>query len=314
MYYLKLFNETLLKFDMNNTITLKIKNIQILSADKKRFPEALQLEVNEETIKEFLEQRIVPKNRTFVKNILEANDLDFRDLKGVIDISKGLSLTDCYWIVTDDSLRFEDYNLFDNNFSSVLSLVAFTGYTSKIKGIATSPEFTTDGALPKAWRRINDEVFLYKGSTEYLKASNGGNEPYSEYYIFQIEKILGIKAIQYDLEKWKGMLASTCRLFTSKEYSYVPIYQASRCKDIVSVHDWCCEHGYEKDFADMILLDSLTFNWDRHLGNFGVIKDNQTGEYVSFAPLFDNGAGLLSDAPVDIFFDDKKFNESMKVV
>ena len=288
MYYLKLFNETLLKFDMDNTITLKISNIQILSADKKRFPEALQLEVNEETIKEFLEQRIVPKNRTFVKNILEANDLDFRDLKGVIDISKGLSLTDCYWIVTDDSLRFEDYNLFDNHFSSVLSLVAFTGYTSKIKGIATSPEFTTDGVLPKAWRRINDEVFLYKGSTEYLKASNGGNEPYSEYYVFQIEKILGIKAIPYDLEKWKGMLASTCRLFTSKEYSYVPIYQASRCKDIVSVHDWCCEHGYENDFADMILLDSLTFNWDRHLGNFGVMKDNSTGEYVSFAPQFLN--------------------------
>lgn len=186
MYYLKLFDETLLKFDMDNTITLKISNIQILSADKKRFPEALQFEVNEETIKEFLEQRIVPKNRTFVKNILEANDLDFRDVKGVIDISKGLSLTDCFWIVTDDSLKFEDYNLFDNNFSSVLSLVAFTGYTSKIKGIATSPEFTTDGALPKAWRRIDNEVYLYKGSTEYLKASNGGNEPYSEYYVFQI--------------------------------------------------------------------------------------------------------------------------------
>ena len=35
MYYLKLFDETLLKFDMDNTITLKISNIQILSADKK---------------------------------------------------------------------------------------------------------------------------------------------------------------------------------------------------------------------------------------------------------------------------------------
>ena len=62
--------------------------------------------------------------------------------------------------------------------------MAFTGYTSKIKGIATSPEFTTDGALPKAWRRIDNSVFLFKGSTAYLKASNGGNEPYSEYYIW----------------------------------------------------------------------------------------------------------------------------------
>lgn len=38
MYYLKLFDETLLKFDMDNTITLKISNIQILSVDKKTFP------------------------------------------------------------------------------------------------------------------------------------------------------------------------------------------------------------------------------------------------------------------------------------
>lgn len=70
MYHLKLFNETLLKFDMDNTITLKITNIQILSADKKRFPEALQLEVNEETIKEFLHRRMIPENRMFIKNRL----------------------------------------------------------------------------------------------------------------------------------------------------------------------------------------------------------------------------------------------------
>ena len=96
-----------------------------------------------------MQQRVVPKNRTFVKNILETQGLDFRDIKGIIDISKGLALTDCYWITKDDNLKFEDYNLYDNNFSEVLSLVAFTVYTSKIKGIATSPEFTTNGALKK---------------------------------------------------------------------------------------------------------------------------------------------------------------------
>ena len=73
MYYLKLFDETLLKFDMDNTITLKISNIQILSADKKRFPEALQFEVNEETIKEFLEQRIVEIEKIMQKFVILHN-------------------------------------------------------------------------------------------------------------------------------------------------------------------------------------------------------------------------------------------------
>ena len=312
MYSLKLYDETLIKFDMDNKITLKVSNIEIVSNDKKMYPEALQEEVTPDTIKEFLEQRIIPKNRTFVKNILEAKDLDLKDVKGVIDVSKGLSLTDCYWIVSDDNLKFKDYNLYDNNFSRVLSLVAFVGNSKKIKNAILSPEFTTDGALPKAWRRINEKVYLYKGSTEYLKATNGGNEPYSEYYINQIEEVLNLNAVKYNLEKWKGMLASTCELFTSKEYSYVPIYQASKSKDIETVHEWCVKNGYEKEFADMIMLDSLTFNWDRHLGNFGVLKNNKTGEYISFAPIFDNGAGLLSDAPSEIFNSKKVFDDYWK--
>lgn len=312
MYSLKLFDKTLIKFNMDNRITLKISDIEIVSDEVKLYPEALQEKVTPDTIKDFLEQRIIPKNRTFVKNILESQGLDLKDIKGVIDVSKGLSLTDCYWIVEDDNLKFNDFNLFDNNFSEILSLIAFTGYTSKIKGIATSPEFTTDGALPKGWRRICNKVFLYKGSTEYLKASNGGNEPYSEYYVYQLEQKLGIKSVEYGLEKWKGMLASTCELFTTKEFSYVPIYQASHSKDIESVHNWCCENDYEEEFADMIMLDALTFNWDRHLGNFGVLKNNETGEYTEFAPLFDNGAGLLSDAPIEIFKSQKQFEDYWK--
>lgn len=133
MYSLKLYDETLIQFDIENKLTLKISNINVISDNQKLFPEILQKEVTGETIKEFLEQRIVPKNRTYAKNILESNDLDLRDIKGVIDISKGLSLIDCYWIVQDESLKFSDYNLYEHNFSTVLSLVAFTGYSSKIK-------------------------------------------------------------------------------------------------------------------------------------------------------------------------------------
>lgn len=312
MYTLKIYDTPLIKFNMENKPTLKIFDIFVVSNDTAIFPEVLKKEATSDTVKEFLQQRIVPKNRTFVKNILESQNLDYRDIKGIIDISKGLSLTDCYWITTDDNLKFADYNLYDNNFSEVLSLVAFTGYSSKVKGITTSPEFTTDGALPKAWRRIEKEVFLYKGSTEYLKTSNGGNEPYSEYYICELEELMKINHVNYDLEKWKGMLASTCKLFTSKDYSYVPIYLASGLKDIDDIYHWCLNNGFAKEFSKMIMLDALTFNWDRHFGNFGVLKDNKTGKYVDFAPIFDNGAGLLSDAPSEIFTNKKAFIEYYK--
>lgn len=309
MYYLKLFDETLISFEMKRELSLKIYDINVISPNIKLFPELLQNEINSDTIEEFLKQRVVPKNRAFVEEILKSQNLNLKDIKGVIDVCKGLSLNDCYWVVDDDNLKFKDYNLYENDFSETLSLIAFTGYTSKIKGIATSPEFTTSGALPKAWRRINNEVYLYKGSTERFKFSNTGYEPYSEYYASQIAERMGVTSIRYDLDKWKGILASVCKLFTSKEYSYVPIWLASQSDKIEDVYDWCVEKGFGEEFSDMIVFDSLILNPDRHLGNFGVIKSNYTGEYVAFAPIFDNGEGLLSKGDIRAFESKKNFDE-----
>ena len=72
----------------------------------------------------------------------------------------------------------------------------------------------------EAWRFVEgDGIYLYKGGTE--GAANTGNEPYSEYYACQIADKMGISCVQYDLENWKGILASKCRLFTDIDTSFV---------------------------------------------------------------------------------------------
>ncbi len=47
-------------------------------------------------------------------------------------------------------------------------------------------------------------------------------------------------------------------------------------------------------FADIFFFDAVTFNTDRHMGNFGYLVDNDTNEIVGAAPIFDNGYGLFS--------------------
>ncbi len=309
MYYLKLFDKTLLTFDMDNVLGLEIKNINIVEKNKNIYPIELQANQNEDTILDFVKSRFIPKNRAFIKQILETAGLNINDIKGIIDVCKGLSLTDSYWIVQDDSLKFDDYNLFDNDFSEILSLVAFTGYSSKVKGLITSPEFTTDGMLPKAWRRIDKEVYLYKGSTEIWHVSNSGFEPYSEYYTSQIEEKLGIEHVKYDLSKWKGMLVSICKLFTSKNISYVPIGKIVKTGGIKAVGEYLESMGLKDKFSDMILIDSLTMNTDRHFGNFGLLRDNNTGEFIDMAPIFDNGESLLCKADPNIFNNKEEFNK-----
>ena len=309
MYYLKIFDTNLISFDIENNLGLQIKNIKVLAENRKLFPINLQEEINEENILNFIKSRTIPKNRAYVHQILESMDLSINDTQGILDVSKGLSLIDCYWIVQDESLKFEDYNLYDNDFSEVLSLIAFTGYSSKIKGLITSPEFTTNGMLPKAWRRINDTVFLYKGSTASWNFSNTGFEPYSEYYASQLLDVMGIEHVKYDLEKWKNMLCSTCELFTSKDKSYIQAGDVVRTGGINEVYKFIKSTGLEKKFANMILFDALTTNLDRHFGNFGFLRDNKTGDIVDFAPIFDNGESLLSKPDPKVFDNKEEFEK-----
>lgn len=300
MYYLKLYDEDLISFDMDNKFGLSVSNIKILSENKDLFPIKLK-EVNESNLIDFINSRIVPKNRAFVNAILESSGLNINDKKSIIDVSKGLSLTDSYWIVKDNTYKFSDYNLFNNDFSSVLSLVAFTGYSSKISDLITSPEYTTNGMLPKAWRRINNGVYLYKGSTYAYHFANTGFEPFSEFYASQVAEKMEISHVPYDIEKWKGMLSSTCPLFTDIDTSFVQIADVVKTGGVKKVYEYLCEIGLEEKFEDMILFDALCMNTDRHFGNFGLLRDNNSGKFVDFAPVFDNGESLLSKAMPSVF-------------
>lgn len=309
MYYLKLYDENLISFNMDNKFGLSISNIKILSSNHFIFPVKLKDEINEQTIEDFISSRIIPKNRAFVQNILEQSGLNINDKKAIIDVSKGLSLTDSYWITNDDTLKYADYNLYDNDFSNILSLVAFTGYSSKIKDLATSPEFSTNGMLPKGWRRINHKVYLYKGSTQSYHFANTGYEPYSEFYASQVAKKMGINHVEYGLSHWKHMLASTCPLFTNIDISYVPICDVVPRGGIKAVYDYIKKLGFTEDFSNMILFDALVMNVDRHFGNFGLLRNNKTGKFIGLAPVFDNGESLLCKALPDVFLNYAEFKK-----
>ena len=309
MYYLKLFNKTLLRFDMDKE--LNVSNIDILCEDIKLFPENLK-EVNSESVKYFILNKLIPKNRANLECFLSVVNIELDDFKAILDYSKGLSIIDAYWITRDDGLRYEDFNLFDNDISKELSLSIFNGTKAKINNTVLSPEFTTNGAIPKCWIKKDDGYYLYKSSTGYLGFANTGNEPYSEYYACQLLKELGIPYIDYDLEMYQNKLVSVCKIFTSKDIAYVPIHLIANIDDIDKAYNWCLEHNLEEAFGDMILFDALIYNHDRHLGNFGIIKDNHTGDILGMAPIFDNGAGLLAYTSLSKFKDLETFENYYK--
>ena len=293
MYYLKHFDENLLSFDMfYDERGFGVENITLLS-DESLLPLGLML--NKEGLVRFIKHRIIPKNRAYADKILAKLSLNHNNLKGIIDISKGLSLNDSYWIAEESfDKSFASINLFENRFSRTLSFLAFTGNSSgSVKGLSSSPELTTNGQLAKGWRRIDGKIFLYKSGTSGF--ANAGLEPYSEFYASQIAEAMGVNHVEYGLAKWKHKLCSTCTLFTSIDLSFVPMGYIVPSGGMAAVMEYLSKLGesFYEPFLDMLTFDAIILNTDRHYGNFGLLIDSKSNKPVAFAPLFDNGAGLL---------------------
>lgn len=301
MFYLKQYNKTLLQFDIaeDNLDGQKVVSIKDVSGSNK-YLLPIGVKPNPESIMKWLRSRIIPKNREYVDSFLAKSGLAHNDIKGILQVCKGLSLNDSYWITLNDDEKFEDYNLYEHDFLKVLSLIAYTGYgSSPAKGFTSSPEFTTAGMLRKGWRRLRGEILLYKGGTS--GAANTGNEPFSEFYASQIAKKMELNHVDYSLARWKGNICSVCKLFTDIDHSYVPIFRFVENYSLRTVAEYIKSLGdsYYNEFVDMLVFDALIYNEDRHFGNFGLIVDNKTNEPCAFAPIFDNGLSLFNYAMID---------------
>lgn len=308
IYTLRLYDTELVKFVMENR-GMEGLVVEVVSADESRrqlMPPGMEL--SDEGIYKWLRRRLLPRNRANVQNIMYALDTSRNDTKGIIDACKGLSLNDSYWVAPEGfGGSFADVNLYENRFSETVMLTAFTGELQGHDAGALSPEPTTNGTLPKAWRRIEDDgIYLYKGGSRNWLST--GQEPYCEYYASQIAEAMGLNAIRYDLEVWEGITASKCALFTDMDTAFIPagrLIRSRYIKDYVDGYD-ALGPEFGEQLRSMFVFDALIFNEDRHFGNFGVLRDNHTGKIVAPAPLFDNGLSLLCNAKEEKFEDFEK--------
>jgi len=307
-YILKQYDIEIMKFEINKEFDGTSTKI-LWTNENYAHLLPLDLKANNESLMKWIKARTIPSNRAYVENFLAKLGLNEKDTKGIIDICKGLSLNDSYWIVDEDFAgTFKKFNLYENPFSNMIAWTAFTGYGSLNRTtFRSSPEFTTNGMLAKCWRRVDGKIMLFKSGTEGF--ANSGKEPYSEFYAYQVAEVMGLNAVQYNLSKWKGKLCSTCELFTDIETSYISIGRLVNEGGVKAVLKYYKELGeeYYQNTVDMFVFDALICNTDRHFGNFGVLIDNKTNKIISTAPIFDNGLSLFNYAMDDDLKDLKSY-------
>lgn len=245
-------------------------------------------------IEQWVDARNYAKHKDHFQAMLKDWQMDTVD--GFLQVSHALGLNDTLWVKPEAStLRWADVSLYTNPFDDVAARTAFETGLYGLQLSSTSPEFTAEGSYPKCWRRGPDGILLYKrGSTGF---SNTGLEPYSEFMAARIAGMMrDVRVVEYGLSKFKGRLCSTCRSFTDESTGFIPavkLLPRNAAHNMANALDLCRGLGFGREFADMVVLDAVTFNQDRHMGNFGFLIDNDTFEIKSFAPLFDFNISML---------------------
>ena len=250
---------------------------------------------SEQTLAAWVGKRVAPMSREHMEELV--NSINLQNKFDILLYCYGLSLNDIYWVKEkNDPISFQAVNLYDNPFDESLGRIAFTGVSIPISNKSLTPEFTTEGALPKYWQ---NGIYLTKGGTSGY--ANTGGEPYSEVIASIIAKKLNINAITYTLEKRDDKPVSICKLFTSKQYGLLTMNKYLRYKfngaltiSFADAKKAILEALQTLEpLYDMCFFDWLIKNDDRHLNNWGFLINNKTQQIESFTPIWDNGMSLL---------------------
>ncbi len=260
-------------------------------------------------INDWFKGRGIPSWRKDLEKLLEK--LNVSSKEELLNKSYALSLSDQYWLKEENSnVKWQDINFFTNDFeyeayleASLDSSSSLT--TSKDKAILHSPNNTTDGMLQKGWIIENGKRILVKGTY-----TSSREEPFNEWLASQISKRLGFYYCNYFVE-WtnKTKLISKCENFVSEDEEIISAYDVFKSeKKPNNINDYefyiqiLEKHNVlnaRKNVEDMFILDYLMLNADRHLKNFGVIRNVNTLEWVRTTPIFDTGQSMECDKYLD---------------
>lgn len=240
--------------------------------------------------------RSIPASRSGVREALET--LNLNDTKILLVRCFGLSLSDQYWICPAGAeMIWEKINFFDNSFSDDMGDVLFGKPKKNEDFDFSSPDNTSDGYLKKRWKIINGKRCLIKGGSNLER-----QQPFNEVIASKIMDRLNINHVSYNIIWEDGEPYSVCEDFVTRDTELVSawrIVQTQKKDNSTSVYQHfvnCCKSLGAADVVPaldrMLVLDYLISNEDRHLNNFGLLRNAETLEWIGFAPIYDSGSSL----------------------
>lgn len=293
--------------DIYDVYDIKYAPLSIQNANKDK-SKSLVKELNN-----WLKNRGIPSWRKDIEHLLEK--LNVSSPEELINKSFALSLSDQYWMKEEnDTITWNDINFFTNDFQYKAYLKAsFSSDDSENEKIDLhSPNNTTDGMIQKAWIIEDGKRVLIKGSYTHSR-----QEPINEWLGSNISRRLGFDHCNYDIDVIDNKLVSKCENFVKENQEIITANdvfftrkQNNHTSDMEHYIKILKRYGIKdarKNVENMFILDFLIMNYDRHMKNYGIIRDVDTLKWIKVAPIFDNGQAMQCDKLInEMNFEDGK--------
>lgn len=228
------------------------------------------------------------RNSRLLKKVLRIRTADDAEVALAVN---GATITDRYWFQRrGEGLKYDEIRFKENYFSELALRGDPDSFSNKP---SRTPELTNIGSFEKCWKLLNQEWWMYK--------SGNAKEYFSELFICRLGEKLGFPMAYYEMD---GQYIRTRDFTQGGAESFEPMSSLMGEDDDYSA----CFHqllaissDVAKQYLQLIWMDSICFNMDRHTRNFGLLRDLKTGAILSLAPNYDNNIALIANGyPSDI--------------
>lgn len=211
------------------------------------------------------------------------------NIEQFIDITNCTSLNDCYWVKSGHSnKKWKNVSLYRNPFNENVGHYSMFGKILN-KNIGSSPDFSTDGNYPKCWKRYNGEIYMLKAGFSF--GFNSGLEPFSEVFACQLANYLQFPIIQQSYTVYNGVNVSKSKCICDESKGLIKLSEL--CNRRSADFKWLLENYNCLRVQQMLMLDYLLCNNDRHFGNIWIYVDNDTNKPIGFTEIGDNNLSCI---------------------
>jgi len=223
---------------------------------------------------EFLTGRVVSRDRRDIEKILFRCGLSYYDPIKIAKFTRGVHPNDLLWISESENEKLND----------IISDVFESVFYQKFDAIGDSID-TPEGYNIKRYGVFNEQYGIYKQRISPLMT-----DVESEIAVYLLAKRLGVACCPAHRVDDKTMFSTFLYDFR-EEYivHFRRLFDGARSdneyQNLVNVRP-----QYRDSIVQMIVLDFITRQDDRHLSNLAI---KVSGSEESFYPLYDNGRSLF---------------------